>query len=408
MKIIEKDAVVNGRGSIYMVPQQPDDLWSLYTCISKGDLISTDIDKKIYYTKTAPGAKISIEFKTDKAEYDQKNSVIRVHGRIISEDTPDFVIRALRILEIKLDSPCLLTKSTWSKTHLDSLLTISSSASGSSSSISGEDLAVVLIPEQGLAHIFLVGKGGTKTCAKIEDKIPAASDKKISPPNKKKVFHGNQESEIPAPKERSRAVALNPKETSNDRFFGSILTAFQKHVDFKTVKHVVIAGPGGLKDKFHSHLFSEAKKLKLKSILDNKSRFVLVPTNSRNIKEVLEIAAVKKFVKETEDTEGSSVMDELDFLCATDADHACYGWKSVNTANKLVAIRTLLITEELYRSSDVATRKKYTNLLESVKKSGGTTQVLSCDRDSGKRLGVLTGVAAILRFRVPDLDEMEL
>ncbi|KAL5709009.1 hypothetical protein ACHQM5_019746 [Ranunculus cassubicifolius] len=406
MIILKKEAVVDGGGTVFMVPQEPDDLWSLFNCISKGDLISTGIDKRIYYQKTPPGAKILVEFYVDTFDYDHSSSVIHLHGSIISDDTPTFVRRSLRDLEIKQNFPCRLTKTTWSNSELDSLVT-STTSSDSSGSINEQNLAVVLIPEKGLANIFLAGKSGwPKVCAKIKDECPSISAHRKAV----RVSWSNERSraDIPYPKQRSRAIAPSLKESNNDRFFGSILTAFQEHVDFKTVKHVVIAGPGGLKEKFHSYLFTEARKSKLKSIMENKSRFVLVPTDSRNFKEILEMAAIKKFVKETVDVEDSNVMDELDFLNATDADRACYGWKSVDIANKLAAIRTLLVTENLLRSPDLATRKKYGTLVESVKKSGGTTQVLYCDRESGKRLGVLTGVAAILRFRVPDLDDIEL
>ncbi|KAL5709070.1 hypothetical protein ACHQM5_019797 [Ranunculus cassubicifolius] len=406
MKIISNDAVVNGGGSVFMVPQEPDDLQSICSCISKGDLVSTYMSKKMWYLQNSLGM---IQFQVDTAEFDQKCSEIHIHGSIISEKALLSMRCNIRNVQITKDSHCLLTKTNWSESELDSLVRTSSSCSDSSGSIGEEDLdlAVVLIPEQGLANIFLAGKGGwPKICAKIKDQCPYVSGSRRAA--RKKIAWRDQEGEIPFPKQRPRAAAPTPKETNNDRFFGSILTAFHEHVDFRTIKHVVIAGPGGLKEKFHSYVFSEAKKWKLKPILDNKSRFLLVPTNSRNFKEILEMAAVKKFVKETEDVEDSNVMDELDFLNATDADRACYGYDSVEIANKLAAIRTLLITDDLFKRSEVATRKKYGTLIESVKKSGGTTRVLFCDRESGKRLGVLTGVAAILRFRIPDLDDIKL
>lgn len=77
------------------------------------------------------------------------------------------------------------------------------------------------------------------------------------------------------------------------------------------------------------------------------------------------------------------------------------------------------------RSADVPTRQRYVALVESVKDGGGTVKVFSSLHVSGERkrvprgtskltqvcfsfpleLGQLSGVAAILRFPLPQLDE---
>ncbi|KAK3441354.1 hypothetical protein EUGRSUZ_B01384 [Eucalyptus grandis] len=67
-----------------------------------------------------------------------------------------------------------------------------------------------------------------------------------------------------------------------------------------------------------------------------------------------------------------------------------------------------LITDDLFRNADVATRRKYVNLVNSVKNSGGTAHVFSSMHVSGEQLAQLTGIAAILRFPLPDLDDIEM
>ncbi|TXG48621.1 hypothetical protein EZV62_024496 [Acer yangbiense] len=91
-----------------------------------------------------------------------------------------------------------------------------------------------------------------------------------------------------------------------------------------------------------------------------------------------------------------------------DPTRACYGPKHVEVAHERMAVQTLLITDDLFRNADVAARKKYVNLVNSVKKSGGTAHVFSSMHVSGEQLGQLTGVAAILRFPLPDLDDIEM
>ncbi|CAK9162273.1 unnamed protein product [Ilex paraguariensis] len=59
-------------------------------------------------------------------------------------------------------------------------------------------------------------------------------------------------------------------------------------------------------------------------------------------------------------------------------------------------------------SADIERRKKYVNLVNSVKDSGGTVHIFSTMHVSGEQLAQLTGIAAILRFPLPDLEDIEM
>ncbi|CAH3108775.1 unnamed protein product, partial [Pocillopora meandrina] len=79
----------------------------------------------------------------------------------------------------------------------------------------------------------------------------------------------------------------------------------------------------------------------------------------------------------------------------------------VEKANEALAIKTLLVTNELFRSTDLPTRKRYVKLVESVKENGGEVRVFSSLHVSGEQLGQLSGFAAILRFPMPDIADGE-
>jgi protein pelota len=66
------------------------------------------------------------------------------------------------------------------------------------------------------------------------------------------------------------------------------------------------------------------------------------------------------------------------------------------------------VTDELFRGKSVAQRKKFVKLFEKVREFGGKTLVFSSLHTSGEQLGQLTGIAAILTFPLPDLEDMEL
>lgn len=53
-------------------------------------------------------------------------------------------------------------------------------------------------------------------------------------------------------------------------------------------------------------------------------------------------------------------------------------------------------------------RKRWVALTEEVHKAGGTSIIFSGAHVAGEQLTQLTGVAAILRFPLPDLEDEEL
>lgn len=72
-----------------------------------------------------------------------------------------------------------------------------------------------------------------------------------------------------------------------------------------------------------------------------------------------------------------------------------------------LAIETLLLTESRFRSTDVDVRKKVVVLADAVKANGGHVHRFSSMHISGQRLEQHAGAAAILRFPMPELNELD-
>ena len=53
-------------------------------------------------------------------------------------------------------------------------------------------------------------------------------------------------------------------------------------------------------------------------------------------------------------------------------------------------------------------RNKYTALVEEVRMAGGEAIIFSAMHVSGEQLNQLTGISAILRFPLPDIEDQEL
>jgi protein pelota len=99
------------------------------------------------------------------------------------------------------------------------------------------------------------------------------------------------------------------------------------------------------------------------------------------------------------------VLNKFMRLMDTDPDRAYYGYDHVQKANDHLAIDSLLVTDELFRSSHIQQRKQYVQLVESVRQNGGQVFILSSMHVSGQQLHQVSGVAAILRYPMPDLDD---
>ncbi|XP_057547176.1 protein PELOTA 1 [Amaranthus tricolor] len=377
MKIVRRDFVRGGPGSVKMIPEEADDLWMAYNLIAVGDSVLAVTVRKVLREasgrRDAERVKLRLEIIVESVDYDKEGSMLRLRGKNTLEN--DHVkIGAFHTLELELHRPFVLRKAIWDSLALDMLHQASDPAASA-------DLAVLLMQE-GLANILLVGKSVTLTRSRIEASIP-----------------------------RKHGPAIAGYESALNKFFENVLQAFLKHIDFKIVRCAVIASPGFTKDQFHRHLLLEAERRQLRSIIENKSRILLVHTTSgykHSLKEVLDAPNVMNMIKDTKAAQEVRALEEFFSMLSNDPARACYGPKHVEVAHERMAIQTLLITDELFRSADVSSRKKYVNFVDSVKASGGNTHIFSSMHVSGEQLAQLTGIAAILRFPLPDLDDIEM
>nr|GMC96086.1 protein PELOTA 1 [Ipomoea batatas] len=378
MKIVRRDLMPHGPGSVKMVAEEADDLWIAYNLIAEGDTVLASTFRKVLREDASGGReaerlKLKLQIKVEAVEYDKEDSALRIRGKNILENE-HVKIGAFHTLEIELHRPFVLGKDVWDSLALEALRQAADPAASA-------DLAVVLMQE-GSAQIFLVGKSVTISRSRIETSIP-----------------------------RKHGPAIAGYDKALTKFFNNVVDAFLKHIDFNVIRCAVIASPGFTKDQFHRHLLLEAERKQLRPIIENKSRIILAHTTSgykHSLKEVLDAPNVMNMIKDTKAAKEVQALKDFFNMLSNDPDRACYGPKHVEVAHERMAIQTLLITDEVFRNSDVATRQKYANLVKAVKSSGGTTHIFSSMHVSGEQLTLMSGIAAILRFPLPDLDDIEM
>nr|CAD7264190.1 unnamed protein product [Timema shepardi] len=192
------------------------------------------------------------------------------------------------------------------------------------------------------------------------------------------------------------------------RFFENVMQAILRHVNFDIVKCILIASPGFVRDQFFEYMFQQAVKTDNKILLENKGKFMLIHASSgfkHSLREVLTDPAVVAKMADTKAASEVKAMETFYTMLQTEPDKAFYGPKHVEKASEAQAIETLLISDNLFRIQDVKLRKRYVTLVDSVREFGGDVKIFSSMHVSGEQLDQLTGVAAILRFPMPALEE---
>ncbi|CAG5124139.1 unnamed protein product [Candidula unifasciata] len=374
MKLIHRDIDKNNSGSITLVPEEAEDMWHTYNLVSVGDTIRSTTIRKVQ-TETATGSvnvnkvRTTLTIQVEGIDFDTQACVLRVSGRNIREN--QYVkMGAYHTLLLEMNRQFTLTKQEWDSVAIDRIETACDPAQHA-------DLMAIIMQE-GVAHICLVTPSMTLVRAKIETNIP-----------------------------RKRKGMCDQHTKGLHRFYDQIIQAFQRHCNFDIVKCVLIASPGFVKDHFADYLFSQAQKMDDKTIIDNKSKFVLVHSSSgfkHSLKEVLADPSIAGKLADTKAAGEVKALEDFYTMLQTDPDRAYYGIRHCERAAEQQAIEVLLISDELFRAQDVAQRKRYVSLVDSVKENGGEVKIFSSLHVSGEQLGQLSGVAAILRFPMPDDD----
>lgn len=213
---------------------------------------------------------------------------------------------------------------------------------------------------------------------------------------------------------KKRAGRSGDHDKGLERFYATTLETLKRHVDITQPRPLLLASPGFVAAGFQKYILEEASKTHDKAVLTNKSNFVVIHSSSghlHSLNEVLKSPEVLAKLKDTKYAKETRLMDDFMELLRKDDGRAWYGPSEVEKAVEKGAVGqgggVLLISNALFRSQEIGTRKRWVALVDRVKEDGGDARVLSSDHESGKRLEGLGGIAAILTFPLEDLDEGE-
>ncbi|CAF3151468.1 unnamed protein product [Rotaria sp. Silwood2] len=374
MRLIKKNIDRGSSGELKLEPEEQEDMWHAYNLIAVGDSLRASTVRKVVQTtdtgsSTTTKKRMTLTIEVVSVSYDSAACALRVKGRTIEEN--EFVKKgSYHTLDLELHNAFTLQKHEWDSIALDRVEMACNPAHQA-------DVAAVVMHE-GLANLCLITEHLTIHRQKIEHTIP-----------------------------RKRKGLCGQHDKGMEKFFDSIIAAIIKHINFQIVKAVIIASPGFIKDQFYQYMLNKATREDERHLLENRNKFILLHSSNgfkHALTEILQDPLVLNRLSDTKAAEEMKLLDQFMHLLNDEPEKAYYGLEVVEKANQSQAIEYLLITDELFRNIDFNKRRRYVQLVDSVKDSGGVVRLFSSMHASGERLGQLTGIAAILRFPMPDLD----
>lgn len=233
-----------------------------------------------------------------------------------------------------------------------------------------------------------------------------------------------QRVEMTVPRKGADARRTQGHDKGLEKFFKTALDTLLRQVegllegkDSSTTFPILLASPGFVADSFLRYINERAfiSTEKLLQRLVKQKVFVKIHSSSghlHSLNEVMKSPEVLAKMKDTKYARETALMDRFFTLLRKDDARAWYGPKEVESAVEQGAVGrgggVLLISHALFRSQDVATRRRWVKLVDTVRDElGGEVRILSSDHESGRRLEALSGVAAILTYPIEDLEDSD-
>lgn len=372
----------------------------MYNLVRPGDTVTATTFRKVAAPGGGGGAnpdaadrgggggservKIKLSVTASAVDYDPVAATVRVSGPVCSECS-HVRLGAHHTLELAPHRAFTLAKAgAWDRLDAGALAAATNPAASA-------DLAAVLIDVSGAATATLALVGGSTTT--VRARLEAA-----------------------LPKKKGAAAAHGAHDKALSSFYDKVVAAIARHVDWGVVRCLVIAGPGFGKDGLLARLKAGAAsgggasggdKALAAALTDRVITAHASSAYRHALREVLADPAVSARIADTKAARESSALAAFFEALHTDPDRAWYGPAHVAAAADAGAVSTLLLSDSLVRKAGPAARRAYAALADGVRAAGGTVHTLSGAHVSGEQLDQVTGVAALLRFPMPELDDVD-
>lgn len=380
----------NGGAQVGVTISTPEDVWNIYNLIVPGDAVLAKTHRKVN-RETSMGAggserrALTLCIRVVIIEFDSTNGEIRLNG--LNETESEYVkLGSHHTLAIAAGDPqdITLIKKVWDGPADDQLQAALDATERDS------DTAAVIM-DYGLASVCIITPSMVMTKARVTTGIAKKSRNNRS----------------------SRDECVNV-------FFKAVLEAMINNIKWDTVRVVLICSPSTIRDDFVAFMKTTVstsdgsatndRAIVLKQIGRSFDKIVSVRVSTGYKSALRDALCQRDVVERMQNTKAAQSTEAWENFLRTmtrDSQKCTYTSQFVYTAVSSGAVETLFVADSVLHTSNFAMRHFYVGMMEVVKQYGGSALVLSSMMSSGTHLEQLGGVAAILRYPLPELEDLE-
>jgi protein pelota len=352
MKILKKDI---RHGEVFLEAEDLDDLWYLSQLIDAGDVVKSLTQRKIKLsdkdgTSSAAFKKtVLLSITVEKLGFHEYTDVLRVSGTV-NEAAEDIPSGSHHTLSIEPSTKLTIIKQRWLKYQLERL--------DEASKDKGSEILICAFDREE-AYFAILTKQGYRILAELSGEMEKKAD-----------------------------TAAQVKD-----FYGEIIQLLLDYSTRYNIKSIILASPAFWKEDL-------LKKIEDKSL---RSKITLATCNAVGksaIAEILRRPEIKNVLKNERNSRELELVEKLLEAISKNGPVA-YGLKDTKVAVEASAVQTLLIT-----TSFISERKEsdsfgeVNQLMLKAESMSGSVVIINSSNDAGKHLDGLSGIAALLRYRL--------
>ena len=345
MKILKVNAKSK---TLKVVPETKDDLWHLERVIEKQDLVSGSTDRKIKGDegRDSKRVKLFVKLEVENVEFHETTGNLRINGIILGGKPEEFIeMKSHQSIDVQTGQDIEIIKHIWGKHHIERLEKAKKATHKS---------PVLLIAMDDENASFAIMKE-----FKMEPRVVIKSGKKG------KMFDEDLGSE--------------------ENYFKQVFDKIQEYEP----DEVVIAGPGFTRSKFGKYV--DNKKFKGKIFYESCNSVGVTGLN-----ELLKTGILDKIVEETQISKEAKLVEKIFEELGKDSKLVVYGLEEVRNAVAMHAVSDLLVLDKIL----ISKRDELEEIMKNTELGKANVNIISSENEAGKKLESITGLAAILRFRI--------
>jgi protein pelota len=363
MRILKRDLK---HGKITLRPENSDDLWHIYNILQLSDIVSGSSFRRIRITTSDETARpdkgerkpIRLELEVEKISFHPFTDALRIKGIITQSSEESVHLGSYHTINLTPQTVITIKKGYWPKHMLQRL---------SKAAKAGESEKIVILAiEDGSVQLALVSSIGVNPGPYITEAIPG---KRHNP--------------------KQHDIILQ-------QFFNKVGIIVREIAKKENPRRIIIAGPGLIKQYFANYLRKLDPQLGSKITLETVTSGTI-----QGVNEALKKGAFEKALQESHLIMEMQLIDELLARIGRDDSLVAFGFDAVEIAIQSGAVDTLLVADIMLRVQDVEKRKHLEGVMKMVEQFKGSIVIISTLHNMGKQLQALGGIAALLRFKLP-------